>query len=250
MPRHTGYHDKREAGIIDDDQEEKQNGARFHDMALIYPAETAGTGTGCGTADKRHGNNFRVNVTMTPGKRSGRRSCPRGFIAGRLISADLRVEQAVARFGADRRADMPAAQQAFTQEAGLFHNAGRGEVFGIAKGPHAEKRRLRQPPRSDVAYRFGHQPAAPVRATEHIADHGPVEVKAHADGANGLVGAAQAELPSVMTATFSHLPCAHDAVQEFSQRFDFGVVAPREITSDFGIAGISGERRLGVLHAG
>jgi hypothetical protein len=55
MPRHTGYHDKRDAGIIDDDQEEKQNGARFHDVALIFPAVTAGTGPGCGTAAKIHG---------------------------------------------------------------------------------------------------------------------------------------------------------------------------------------------------
>ena len=76
-----------------------------------------------------------------------------------------------------------------------------------------------------------------------------METKAHPNGANRLDGAAQAEHPAIMSATFSRFPHAPDALQEFSQRFDFGVVAPREIPGDFGIAGISGERRLGETRA-
>jgi hypothetical protein len=51
----AGHHDERDAGIVNDDQEEKQNGAGLHGWSVIFPVVTAGPGTGCGTAAKIRG---------------------------------------------------------------------------------------------------------------------------------------------------------------------------------------------------
>ena len=53
----AGCHDERDAGIVDEDQEKKHNGADLHGWSVIFPVVTAGPGTGCGTAAKIHGIN-------------------------------------------------------------------------------------------------------------------------------------------------------------------------------------------------
>src|SRR5688572_7946720 len=94
----------------------------------------------------------------------------------------------------------PAAQHALLLEADLFQHARGGAVVDVADGPDATHLWIRERQVDYRTCRLGHQPASPMRATEHIAEVMFVATWSDRDHADELVIAANRERPCEVVA--------------------------------------------------
>jgi hypothetical protein len=136
----------------------------------------------------------------------------------------------------------PAAEDAFSGHAHLFHDACGGGVLAVACYPHAKDLGLLQRPCGDRLERLTSIPFALVTTSDDITRLCLVSVNPQCEAADQRV-ARQADRPRELQPS---LPPVHAAPEELLGVAKVPVRLSDDVASDFGIPGVGRKDRLSI----